>query len=379
MRLFLAAMLLASVGLYVGYNRYVKGDTKAEQADKLTKLKKKFGEEFDDLRTRFQSAPTAAEKKGIQAEARELATLTAEKVRKIADEDPKSPAALDAAEFALTRLVPVGASGADVDKLMGYVIEHHIASPKMKDFVLIAGRVGASGEKFLTTAAEKSPDKTVKGLALYILGASYAEQADDAPNDKAAAELTAKAIDHFQRAAKEAPDAKVSQDETIAKSVEGEIKALKTLAIGSPAPGVQGTDVKTGKTVKLSDYKGKVVLLDVWATWCGPCRAMIPHERKMVEKLKGKPFQLISVSVDEDKDKLTKFFEKEPMPWTHWWDNGEENPLIKTLKVKAFPTLYLIDAKGVIRKKWVGVPGGDPDSPIIENAIEELLKDATKG
>jgi thiol-disulfide isomerase/thioredoxin len=378
MRLFCAVMLLAGVGLYVGYGKFVKADSK-EQADKLTKLKKKFGDEFDELATRFQNASSPAEKKGIQAEAKELATLTAEKVRKIAEDDPKSPAALDAAEFTLSRLVPVGAAGGDVDKLMGYVAEHHIASPKIKDFVLIAGRAGASGEKFLTTAAEKSPDKEVKGIALYILAASYAEQADDAPNDKATAELTAKAIDFFQRAVKEAPDAKVSDDETIAKSAEAEIKALKTLALGNPIPEVQGTDLKSGKAVKISDYKGKVVLLDVWATWCGPCRAMIPHERKMVEKLKGKPFELISVSVDEDKDKLKKFFEKEPMPWTHWWDNGEENPLLKTLKVKAFPTLYLIDAKGVIRKKWIGVPGGDPDSPAVEQAVEELLKDTTKG
>lgn len=376
MRVFIAVMLLASAGLYVAYAKFVKEPPKdGPQAEQLAKLKKKFGDEFDELVKRFQAASTGAEKAGIKSEAKELGALTAEKVRKIAEEDPKSGAALDAVEFGLTRLVPIGASGPNVDKLLGFATEHHINSPKMKDLVLIAGRAGPSGEKFLVAAAEKSTDKGVKGIALYILGSSYAEQADDAPNDKAATDLTAKAIDYLQRAATEAPDVKIGED-TIGKLTGEEIKALKLLSIGNPVPDVEGTDLHTGKKIKLSSLKGKVVLLDIWATWCGPCRAMIPHERKMVEKLKGKPFQLVSVSVDEKKDTLTKFIEKEPMPWTHWWDDGEENPLVKTMRVKAFPTLYLIDAKGVIRKKWIGVPGGDPESPAVEEAIEHLLKDA---
>lgn len=377
MRIFCAVMLLASAGLYVGYAKIKKDDKSTEQAEQLKKLKTKFGDDFDELVKRFQAATTPAEKQGIKTEAKELAVLTAEKVRKVAEADPKSEAALDAASFALTRLVPVGGAGADVDKLLGFVSEHHLNSPKVRDMLLVAGRVGKSGEAFLAAAAEKSPDKAVKGTALYLLGSSYAEQADDAPNEKASIELTAKAIDHFQKAAAVAPDATIG-DETIGKAAAAEIQALKTLSIGNPIPEVEGTDLHTEKKVKLSSLKGKVVLLDIWATWCGPCRAMIPHERKMVEKLKGKPFELISVSVDEDKSKLKKFFEKEPMPWTHWWDNGEENPLVKTLKVKAFPTLYLVDAKGVIRKKWIGIPGGDPDSPLVEQSVEELLKEAEK-
>ena len=115
------------------------------------------------------------------------------------------------------------------------------------------------------------------------------------------------------------------------------------------------------------------MLIDVWATWCGPCRAMIPHEREMVKKFEGKPFKLVSVSVDEKKETLAKFLEKEPMPWIHWWDEGEENPVMKTLKVKGFPTLYLIDAKGVIRRKWTG----SPEPEVLDKAVEDLVKEAS--
>jgi thiol-disulfide isomerase/thioredoxin len=340
------------------------------QADKLKELKKKFGAEFDDLQTKFQKAETPAEKSGIRAEAKELAALTIGKVLKIAEEDPKSETALEAAQFTFSRLLPLGAAGADADKLIAIVVEHHLNSPVAKGMILMAGRLGKSGEKLLQAAAKKATDKDVKGLALYMLGTAYAEQADDADDEKAATELTAKAIDHLERAAKTAPDAKLGPD-TLGKAAGEEIAALKKLGVGKPAPDVEGVELRDEKKVKLSSYKGKVVLLDVWATWCGPCRKMIPHEREMVKKLEGKPFVLVSVSADDKKETLTKFLEKEPMPWTHWWA-GEESDVLKTLRVKAFPTLYLIDAKGVIRKKWIG----SPKPEVLDKAIEDLVKEA---
>ena len=326
MRLFCAAMLALSIGLYATYDQFVKGAPPEDQAEKLKAQKKKFGEEIDDLLKRFEKAATLADKKGIQAEARELATLTTEKVLKIAEADPKSETAFEAASFTMSRLVSIGATGPDVDKILGIVSEHHLNNPKVKDLLLTAGRAGPAGEKFLQTAGEKSPDKSVRGLSLYLLGMSFADQADEA-GEKESMALTAKAIDFLTRAAKESPETKLG-DETIGKAAEGEIKALKTLSIGSPAPELLGTELRDQKKQSLAGFKGNVVLIDVWATWCGPCRAMIPHEREMVKRYEGKPFKLVSVSVDDKKETLTKFIEKEPMPWIHWWDEGDANPVV---------------------------------------------------
>jgi thiol-disulfide isomerase/thioredoxin len=141
------------------------------------------------------------------------------------------------------------------------------------------------------------------------------------------------------------------------------------LSVGKPAPEVVSHDVN-GKEVKLSDLKGKVVVLDVWATWCQPCRQMIPHEREMVERLKGKPFVLVSVSADAERKTLTDFLAKERMPWTHWW-NGAEGGIVEEWDVEHYPTIYVLDAKGVIRYKEVR-------GKELEDAVNELLKELEK-
>jgi thiol-disulfide isomerase/thioredoxin len=163
----------------------------------------------------------------------------------------------------------------------------------------------------------------------------------------------------------------------VRKLASEELKGLvKDMFVGAPMPDLKSKNLE-GKDVKLSDLKGKVVMLDIWATWCPPCRAMIPHSKKMVEKLKGKPFVLVGVSADAKKETLTSFMEKNEMPWTHWW-NGASGGILAELGITAFPTIYLVDHDGVIRNKWIGSPGGE----VIDQAVEALVKEAedkTKG
>jgi thiol-disulfide isomerase/thioredoxin len=372
MRLLCAAVLTLTVGLFVATGDDKKDPPKGgDRAKRLKDLETKYDKEFADLKKKFQDAKTPDEQGRLRTEARELTVLTAEKAYKIAEENPKDDVAADAAVFIVTKCV-FAAGQPEYDKAIALLVDHHITNPRIAPAVVAVGQFGPVGEK-LVAAAEKSDNKQVKGAALYARGVALAEQADDADDAKEQAALTEKAIKLLEQAAELAPDVKISGGkETLGEAARTEITSLKATKIDSPAPDVTGRDLD-GKPMKLSSFKGKVVLLDVWATWCPPCRGMIPHEREMVKRLKDRPFVLVSVSADEKKSALTDFLRENEMPWVHWWD-GDERKILRTFRVQAFPTLYLIDHKGIIRKKWVGAPKNDA----LEDAVNELVVAAEK-
>jgi thiol-disulfide isomerase/thioredoxin len=153
---------------------------------------------------------------------------------------------------------------------------------------------------------------------------------------------------------------------TLGEIAKGHLYEIRYLGVGKAAPQLKSVALD-GKPVQLADLKGQVVVLDVWATWCGPCRAMIPHQRELVKRHNGKPFTLVSIAVDEQQEIVAKFLKKEPMPWTHWF-NGPDGEIITKLNVSSFPTIYVLDAKGVIRYK-------DVRGQLLEKAVDALLKE----
>src|SRR5260370_642594 len=98
---------------------------------------------------------------------------------------------------------------------------------------------------------------------------------------------------------------------------------------------------------------------------------MYEHERSLVKRLEGKPFALIGVNSDKDREELKKVLEKEHITWRSFWNgtDGTGGPISKEWGVQNWPSLWVIDAKGVIRHKWVGSPPGDS----LDKAVEALL------
>ncbi len=102
---------------------------------------------------------------------------------------------------------------------------------------------------------------------------------------------------------------------------------------------------------------------------------MIPHERSLVNKLNGKPFVLIGVNSDRDSKKLEQDLKDNQVTWRSFQNQRKDSePIANEWKVKGWPTLYLIDHKGVIKKKWLGGPGNE----MLDKEVEKLVAAAEK-
>ena len=101
-----------------------------------------------------------------------------------------------------------------------------------------------------------------------------------------------------------------------------------------------------GEKLTLAGLIGKVVLVDFWATWCGPCRQALPELQALKKRMAGEPFEIVSASADRDLATLERFVAANAMTWPQYWDQKGE--LARNFAVPAYPTYYLIDPDGVL-------------------------------
>lgn len=131
-------------------------------------------------------------------------------------------------------------------------------------------------------------------------------------------------------------------------------QTLEATTSSKPAPDFSLPDVK-GNHINLSDFRGQTILLDFWASWCSPCRKMSPDLVKLHERFKERNFTIVSVSVDEDKDRWLKAIEDDGLDWTHLSKLDGWGDVSKSYGVMAIPQNFLINPDGIILNKNLSI------------------------
>ena len=180
---------------------------------------------------------------------------------------------------------------------------------------------------------------------LYLLDAHI--YADGFTNTTKARAIWAKVATDF-RGTMAAQGAALSLARLDAQEAAAEPKIPEGLEVGQKFPGFNETDL-TGSPLSVAGHKGKVTLIDFWATWCGPCKAELPNVIALYGQYHAQGFDIIGVSLDSNQQTLVNFLRAANMTWPQFFDGqGWDNQLAKQYNVHSIPMTYLLDQHGVI-------------------------------
>jgi peroxiredoxin len=141
-----------------------------------------------------------------------------------------------------------------------------------------------------------------------------------------------------------------------------------TPASGAPAPALALSDIE-GRAHNLAAYRGKVVLINFWATWCEPCRQEMPSIQRLRDKLSGKPFVVLAVNMDEPEARVRQFLSKTPLDLPILMDPNKV--VTKQWAVRVLPVTFIIGTDGRIRYRLVG--DLDWSSDTVLGVISQLI------
>jgi thiol-disulfide isomerase/thioredoxin len=338
------ALAVAYVGTHAAGGKYTVtvepepealAQLKAERQGQLNQIKADLKKAQQALIQQLQTASGQAEKDRIMDQYYEVAVDYAAKLSTFAEANAGDTTAADALK--------------SCQQLLG-----------------LAGRTAsASAASKLKNLMATAKNKNVQGMAAVALGSSSIVQYERTyqKNGKPAAMNKAAEAEALLRELK----IRFTDLDAVGKKLDDLADDLANRSVGKTAKEIVSEDID-GKKFKLSDFKGKVVVLYFWGSWCAPCVAMIPHEKKLAARLERSRFAMVGINSDKDRGKAKKYLEEKGITWTQVFDGGTKGPIDQAWRVNHWPTIYVLDAKGVIRYREVR-------EAALDAAVDELLRE----
>lgn len=316
----------------------------------------------------------------------------------LAADQSDTTASLDALNWVIKRFE----SGSYADRALILLAKHHAAAVNLDEIFIYIGdnpslQVGTFYRQVI--AANKNP--AVLGKAHFRLGIYLMRQLEISREVQAKPEARekydlfyGKGLTTYLLAMNPAHNRKealqqfvvIKQKYASVKTFQGQLGPLANieefklvhLSVGGVAPEITGKDV-FGKPLKLSDFRGKIVLLDFWGDWCVACRTLYSFNRSLHQKMEGRQFALVGVNSDTNRDLTRRIMKIQQIQWSNFWNGGNRFGEISTQwGVKTWPVLYVIDADGIIQLKSVGGHNRAEILQLIEKLTAELEQKQSK-
>ncbi len=296
--------------------------------------------------------------------------------------DPKSDKAFKSLRMMIEQTRGMAEGAAWVGKALPYLQEYHSDRPEMLSIGYDLYRANNNDipgyTDFMDTLASKSADANVSANIYFLLARTeYSIQNSPSMTAKQRGEKKASALGYLENIQNNPKFADVEYYNPrgksrgrpaipLAKKAANLLFAVQNMSIGATVPNVQHVNLADAKD-QIENYRGKVLLIDFWATWCGPCVRSIPHLVDLKKKYDADKFEVLSISVDDEIQDVKDFQEDTDMPWAHWF-TGPKHEMVNQWNIAAFPTYILVDKEGVIQLITNGI------SPTFEKKMDALVK-----